>query len=74
MKQYRGMKIIFLVIAIVLIAVLTVAWIMFGNQLQAARTIRKLDDGLWSMEYRGDYGFDDFLAQGGASSDAEMGD
>ena len=74
MKQYRGMKIIFLVIAIVLIAVLTIAWIMFGNQLQAARTIRKLDDGLWSMEYRGDYGFDDFLTQGGASSDAEMGD
>ena len=73
MKQYRGMKNIFLVVAIVLIAVLTVAWIMFGNQLQAARTIRKLDDGLWSMEYKGDYGFDKFLEKGGAKSDSEMG-
>lgn len=74
MKQYRGRKLIVLVIAIVLIAVLTGAWIMFGTQLQAAMTIQKQDYGLWSMEYRGDYGFDDFLAQGGASSDAQMGD
>ena len=62
MKQYLGRKLIVLVIGIVLIVVLTVAWIMFGTQLQAAMTIQKLNDGLWSMEYRGDYGFDDFLA------------
>lgn len=37
-------------------------------------TIEKLDDHLWSMEYKGDYGFDGFLEQGGAKSDAEMGD
>ena len=74
MKQYLGRKLIVLVIGIVLIVVLTGAWIMFGTQLQAAMTIQKLNDGLWSMEYRGDYGFDDFLTQGGASSDAQMGD
>lgn len=56
-----------------MLTVLLTAWVMFGTQLQAALTVQKLDDGLWSMEYRGDYGFDDFLAQGGASSDAEMG-
>lgn len=45
---------------------------MFGTQLTAAMTIEKLDDHLWSMEYKGDYGFDGFLEQGGAKSDAEM--
>ena len=47
---------------------------MFGTQLTAAMTIEKLDDNLWAMEYKGDYGFDGFLEQGGAKSDAEMGD
>ena len=45
---------------------------MFGTQLTAANTIQKLDEGLWCMEYKGDYGFDGFLAQGGVASDAEM--
>lgn len=63
-----------LVIAAVLIAALAGARDMFGTQLTAAMTIEKLDDHLWSMEYKGDYGFDGFLEQGGAKSDAEMGD
>lgn len=72
--RHRRTGIVLLVLAAALLTVLLTAWAMFGTQLQAAMTIQKLDDGLWSMEYRGDYGFDDFLAQGGASSDAEMGD
>ena len=51
-----------LVIAAVLIAALAGAWAMFGTQLTAAMTIEKLDDNLWSMEYKGDYGFDGFPA------------
>ena len=43
-----------LVIAAVLIAALAGAWTMFGTQLTAAMTIEKLDDHLWSMEYKGD--------------------
>ena len=72
--RHRRTGVVLLVLAAALLTVLLTAWAMFGTQLQAAMTIQKLDDGLWSMEYRGDYGFDDFLAQGGASSDAEMGD
>ncbi len=74
MKKHRGLKIALLVTAAVLAAVLAGAWSMFGPQLTAANTVQKLDEGLWSMEYKGDYGFDAFLAQGGAASDAEMGD
>ena len=67
-------RIALLIVAAVLIAALAGAWAMFGTQLTAAMTIEKLDDNLWSMEYKGDYGFDGFLEQGGAKSDAEMGD
>lgn len=72
--RYQKRKIVFIVPAAVLLTVLITARVMFGTQLRAAMTVQKLDEGLWSMEYRGDYGFDDFLAQGGASSDAQMGD
>lgn len=44
-------------------------WSMFGTMITAANTVEKLEDGLYAMEYEGDYGFDGFLAQGGASSD-----
>ena len=72
--RHRRIGIVLLVLAAALLTVLLMAWAMFGTQLQAALSVQKLDGGLWSMEYRGDYGFDDFLAQGGAISDAQMGD
>lgn len=34
--------------------------------------ITELADGLSAVRHKGDYGFDDFLAKGGASSDAEV--
>lgn len=46
---------------------------MFREQIAAAGSIQKLGDGLYTMEYNGDYGFDDFLEQGGADSDAAVG-
>lgn len=50
------------------------AWAMFGPLLTAANSIEKLEQGLYVMEYEGDYGFDDFLAQGGAASDRALAD
>ena len=47
-------------------------WYLFGTFITAANSIEKLEDGLYSMEYNGDYGFDDFLARGGAASDSEV--
>ncbi len=61
------------IIAVSLVGVLAVgAYNMFAEKLQAAGSIQKLDEGLYSMEYRGDYGFDEFLEQGGASSADEL--
>ncbi len=34
--------------------------------------VTKLTDGLSAVKYEGDFGFDEFLAQGGASSDTEV--
>lgn len=39
----------------------------------AAKTVEKLEDGLYSMEYKGDYGFDEFISSGGAD-DGAVGD
>lgn len=59
--------------ALLLIAAAGV-WTMFGGFITAANSIEKLEDGLYSMEYEGDYGFDEFLAGGGAASDAALAD
>ncbi len=73
-KKKKVIKWIGISVAALLIIVALGAWVMFGNILTAVNTIDKLEDGLYSMEYNGDYGFDDFLAEGGASSDSEVAD
>ena len=50
------------------------AWALFGTFVKAADSITQLEDGLYAMEYTGDYGFDGFLSQGGASSDSAVAD
>lgn len=49
-------------------------WFMFGTFITAARSIEKLEDGLYTMEYNGDYGLDEFLEQGGAADDEALAD
>lgn len=46
--------------------------LMNDARIAAARSVTRLDDGLYTMTYKGDYGFDEYLAQGGAATDAEM--
>lgn len=60
--------------AAVLITIAVGAWAMFGTFLTAAGSIEKLEEGLYAMEYIGDYGFADFLSQGGADSDNAVAD
>lgn len=72
MKGKRILKILALGVVAVLVVFLAGAYAMFGTQLKAANTVEKVADGLYSMEYEGDYGFDDFLEQGGADSDEKM--
>ena len=60
--------------AALLVAVMIGAWAIFGTFVKAANSIEKLEDGLYAMEFTGDYGFDAFLAQGGAVSDSGVAD
>ena len=60
--------------AVLLVAAAAGAWAVFGTFVTAARSIRSLEDGLYCMEYIGDYGFDEFLAQGGADTDGALAD
>lgn len=71
----RGKKIILIIVTLLLAVMLLIlagAWSMFGEKIRAARSVSRLEDGLYYMEYKGDYGFDAFLEQGGAASDADM--
>lgn len=63
-----------LAVFVLLIIIITGAWVMFGTFITAANSIEKLEDGLYSMEYIGDYGFDEFLEKGGADSDSALAD
>lgn len=61
-------------IAVVLIGA-AVLWSMFGSAVRTLGTIeREGETNLFTMTYRGDYGFDAFLEQGGAESDREVQD
>lgn len=65
---------IVVILALILAVAGLGAWRMFGMFIVAARSIHKLQDGLYVMEYRGDYGFDEFLARGGAADDSAVAD
>ena len=77
-KTKKRLKTILVLTPLVLVLILAViafgAWRMFGTFVTAARSILKLRDGVYVMEYRGDYGFDDFLARGGAADDSAVAD
>lgn len=45
---------------------------LFGELIHAANTVQELEPGLYAIKYAGDYGFDDFLSRGGASSDEKV--
>ena len=62
------------ILAALLIILAAGGWWLFGTFITAANSIEKLEDGLYSMEYVGDYGFDEFLARGGAASDGAVAD
>lgn len=70
----KGLTIAGAVLLCGLLIVFLGVWRLFGTQLKAADSVMKLEDGLYAMEYAGDYGFEAFLAQGGASSANELAD
>lgn len=67
-------KTVLIVILAVLVAAILLALCFFWTVIRSAASVKQLEDGLYSMEYPGDYGLDQFLAQGGAASDMAVAD
>lgn len=59
---------------VLLLVAVIVLYAMFHNEIKTINSIEKVDEyGFYTMEYYGDYGFDEFL-KAGAKSDAEVGE
>ena len=71
-KHQTALKWVCGVAAALLVVLAGGGWYLFGDFITAANSIEKLEDSLYAMEYDGDYGFDAFLAGGGAASDSEV--
>lgn len=53
---------------------LALALYLLWPVIRSAASVRQLEDGLYSVAYRGDYGLDEFLSQGGGSSGMAVAD
>lgn len=70
-KKSHTRKILLIIIA-VLLAVVIVIGVVFRNEIKTIRSIEKQDEyGFYTMEYKSDYNFDDFLNVG-ASDESEL--
>ncbi len=73
--QNKIKKAILITVAVILTATITtgiLGYIVFADKLSAASSVQKLEEGLYYMEYEGDYGFEEFLDDGGASSERDL--
>ena len=73
MTMRKGKVILLSILVLLLVLTLAAVW-LFWPVIRAAASVQRLEDGLYHMEYRGDYGLEDFLEQGGASSDLAVAD
>ena len=73
-NKMRWWKKVLLAVAILVLLIIIIAIILFWRAIRTAASVEKLKDGLYSMEYQGDYHFDGFLEAGGASSDLAVAD
>lgn len=71
-KLLLGLAVLFAVVLLSVLGVALYACHLFGDQVRAVQSVRELEPELYEMTYRGDYGIDAFVAQGGVRSDAEL--
>ncbi len=73
-NKMRWWKKVLLAVAILVLLIIIIAVILFWRVIRTAASVEQLEDGLYSMEYQGDYHFNGFLEAGGASSDLAVAD
>ena len=62
----KALKITFFSLLTLIVLASVLIWTNFGEMINGALSVKKLDDNLYYMEYEGDDGFDEFLSSGGA--------
>lgn len=73
MKRIHKRAVLLSILAVFIAALLLIVGLLWPV-IHSAVSVKKLEDGLYSMEYGSDYGLDDFLEQGGKSSDMAVAD
>lgn len=68
----RFLKIALLCVLGLILAFLALTWIKFGSLIKGSASVRKLDEGLYYMEYKGDDGFAELMENGGGRSAGEL--
>lgn len=70
----RGKILVVITSAVLAVTLITagMGWYIFGDKIEAANSVKKINESLYYMDFEGDYGFDGFLSQGGAASEEEM--
>ena len=71
-KTTKTLLIVTSVILVLVIALTSIMGAIFGDKIKAVNSIEKLSDGLYYLEYEGDYGFDEFLSKGGAKNQSDV--
>lgn len=66
------MKKIFIVVCIILIGMIATICCIFGDQYKAAKSLHLVTEGMYEYTYNGDYGLDDLMSEGGASSPVDL--
>ena len=73
MRRIRKKTLLLTTLSVLVIALLLALFLLWPVIRPASR-VRRLEDGLYSLNYPGDYGLEDFIAQGGGSGDMAVAD
>lgn len=68
----KACKIGLLSVLAIIIALIVGTGIMFGSKIAAAMSVEQLDEKLYTLEFKGDYGFDALLEAGGAKNSDDI--
>lgn len=71
-KRIKITLIVVAVLAVLVLVPVVVGGVLFGEIFAATNSVKKLENGLYSLEFVGDYGFDQFLERGGATNPDEL--
>lgn len=69
----KTLKWILIIVLVLVLVIVGGFYAMFHGEINTMATIKQLDDQVFAMEYKADYGFGEFL-ETGAASDAEVRD